>query len=71
MSTENGRRTIYSFVLELPLVAKMTKYYYLIKFARYMRLMLTAGLSYVEIFALQKEIMRLPQYQDMIDDVME
>jgi type IV pilus assembly protein PilC len=28
-------------------------------------------LSYVEIFALQKEIMRLPQYQDMIDDVME
>lgn len=71
MSTEGGKRSLYNIVFELPLVSKMTKYYFLIKFARYMRLMLDAGLSYVDLFRLQKDILRLPQYQDLIQDVSE
>ena len=33
-STQSGKRAIFNFVLEIPLLSKMTKYYYLIKFAR-------------------------------------
>ena len=39
-STEKGKKTGFSFLLTVPLLGKMTKYYYIVKFCRYMKLML-------------------------------
>ena len=40
VATDNGRKNMYRIVLNLPVVGNMTKSYYLIKRARYMRLMI-------------------------------
>ncbi|USN57399.1 MAG: hypothetical protein H6766_02950 [Candidatus Peribacteria bacterium] len=57
--------------MELPVFGKITKNYQLIKFARYMKLMVASGLNYVDIFRLEKEIMSVPLYQEMTDHVLQ
>ena len=39
-ATEKGKRQMYKLMLNLPIVGNMTKSYYLIKWARYMKLMI-------------------------------
>jgi len=39
-STEKGKKAGFSFLLTIPLLGKMTRYYYIVKFCRYMKLML-------------------------------
>lgn len=57
-------------MLNLPLIGKMTKDYYLIKWARYMKLMIGAGLDYLQTFRLLRGILNIPVYQEMIEKVM-
>ena len=54
----------------MPLVGNMTKYFYLVKWARYMKLMLNAGMSYVQTFQLLRDILRITAYQNMIEHVL-
>lgn len=70
ISTPKGKDTMYSIVMELPVFGKITKNYQLIKFARYMKLMVASGLNYVDIFRLEKEIMSVPLYQEMAHHVL-
>ncbi|MEI6426149.1 MAG: type II secretion system F family protein [Candidatus Absconditabacteria bacterium] len=69
-STETGNKFGFSFLLNVPLFGKLTRYYYLVKFCRYMKLMLGAGMNYVQTFTLLKEILTVPAYQDMIQRVL-
>ena len=69
-STEKGKKSGFSFLLTIPLLGKMTKYYYIVKFCRYMKLMLSSGMNYVDTFRLLKEIISVPAYQNMIDRVL-
>lgn len=57
-------------MMSLPLVGKMTKTYYLIKWARYVKLMIGAGLDYVQTFRLLRGVLAIPAYQEMIEKVM-
>lgn len=57
-------------MMSLPLVGKMTKTYYRIKWARYMKLMIGAGLDYVQTFRLLRGVLAIPAYQEMIEKVM-
>lgn len=66
-STEQGRKNLFTWATMIPLFGKMTKYYYMIKRCRYMRLMLRAGLSYVQTFQLLRNVLAIPAYQDMIE----
>ncbi len=66
-STESGKRRWFAQLLRMPLIGKMTKYYYLIKFFRYMRIMQYAGMSYMTTFFLLKDIIRIGVYEEMID----
>ena len=66
-STEQGRKNLFTFIIAIPLFGKMTKYYYMIKRCRYMRLMLRAWLSYVQTFQLLRNVLAIPAYQDMIE----
>lgn len=58
---------MFARVIAIPLFGKMTKYYYMIKRCRYMRLMLRAGLSYVDTFKLLRNVLAIPAYDDMIE----
>ena len=61
---------MFTLVSALPLFGRMTKYYYMIKWARYMRLMLRAGLSYVQTFKLLRNVLAIPAYEDMIEQTL-
>jgi len=69
-STNTWKRIFYSFLVELPLIWRMTKYFYLIKWCRYMKIMLSAWMSYIEIFLLLRDILNIPLYQDMIERIL-
>ncbi|GHW02515.1 type II secretion system protein F [candidate division SR1 bacterium] len=68
--TEKGKKQLGILLLNLPLIGDMSKSYYLIKWARYMRLMIASGMDYVETFRLLRDILKVPMYQDMIEQVL-
>lgn len=68
-STEYGKKTWFSILLSIPLIGKMTKYFYLVKFCRYMKLMLNAWMNYVQTFGLLRDILGIAAYQHMIERV--
>ena len=69
-STDYGKKKRYEFILDAPAFGKMVRYYHMIRFFRYMRLLLQSGMNYVEVLQFMKTIMKVPQYQDMIDEVL-
>lgn len=69
-STEKWKKRGFDMLLSFPLIWQMTQYYYLIKFCRYMKLMLISGMDYVSIFHILRDIMRIPNYQDLINKIL-
>jgi len=69
-STESGKKTWFQILLGIPLIGKMTKYFYLVRWCRYMKLLLNSGLSYVQTFQLLRDILGIPAYQNMIERVL-
>lgn len=66
-STDTGKKTWFNIVLSIPLLWTMTKYFYLVKRCRYMKLMLWAWMNYIQTFTLLRAILWIPAYQDMLD----
>jgi len=69
-ATEKGKKKMYKYLLNLPIVWEMTKSYYLIKWARYMKLMISSGMDYVDTFRLLRDVLKIPLYQSMIEHVL-
>ncbi len=69
-STDVWKKTRYNIVFSIPLIGRMTKYYYLVRRCRYMKLMLLSGMDYVEIFKTLRDILNIPPYQSMIERVL-
>lgn len=69
-STEFGKKSRFSILLNIPLIGKMTKYFYIVKFCRYTKLMMNAGMNYIQTFQLLRDILWIPAYTDMIDRVL-
>jgi type II secretory pathway component PulF len=68
-STDVGKKTWFSILLGIPFIGKMTKYFYLVKFCRYTKLMMAAGMNYLETFSLLRDILGIAAYQQMIERV--
>lgn len=69
-SSNSWKRYWFNILFKIPLIWKMTKYFYLVKWCRYMKLMLWSGMNYVQVFQLLKDILWIPAYQTMIDNVL-
>ena len=69
-TTDQGKKKFSWMMLNMPFIWGMTKTYYLIKWAKYMKLMISSWLDYVQTFRLLRDILDIPAYQDMIEDVM-
>ena len=69
-STEKWKKAWFRFLLTVPLIWDMTKYYYLVKWCRYMRLMLISWMNYVETFKTLRDVLRIYAYQEMIERVL-
>lgn len=70
LSTSVWKKTFNNFLMSLPLIGKMTKYYYLVKRCRYMIVMLSSGMGYVQTFQLLRDILWIHSYQEMIEHVL-
>ena len=69
-ATEKWKKQMYKWMVRLPIVWSMTRSYYLIKWARYMKLMISSGMDYVDTFRLLRDILDIPLYQSMIEHVL-
>lgn len=69
-ATEKGKKYMYKLLMKLPIVGNMSKSYYLIKWARYMKLMIWSGMDYVDTFRLLRDVLDIPLYQSMIEHVL-
>jgi len=67
ISTDIGKKARFSVVLRIPILGKLTKYYYLIKRCRYTKIMLQSWMNYIETFQLLRDILNIPIYQSMIE----
>ena len=69
-STEVWKKTWFSLLLNIPMIGKMTKYFYIVKFCRYTKLMMNAGMNYIQTFQLLRDILGIPAYTNMIERVL-
>jgi type IV pilus assembly protein PilC len=68
-SSESGKKRMREIFLVLPGFWPLLKYYHMVKFFRYFKLMQMSGMNYLEIFMYLREIMDMPMYKTMIDTV--
>lgn len=68
-STNDGKRFLDEHIFHLPLVGKLTQYYDMVKFMRYMRLLMEAGMNFLDVFIFLKDIMPNMSYKEAIDDI--
>ena len=69
-STDTGRKTWFGLLLSIPVIGKMTKYYYLVRRCRYMKLMLASWMNYVDTFKILRDVLDIPPYQSMIERIL-
>ncbi|MDO4714355.1 MAG: hypothetical protein Q4B28_07080 [bacterium] len=68
-TTEAGKTKYSKMLMNIPLLGAMTKTYYLIKWVRYTKLMIGAGMDYVQTFRLLRGVLDIPAYREMIEQV--
>lgn len=69
ISTESGYKKFFEWALWLPGIGKIIRNYHMIKFFRYMKLMYSSGIGYLDMFVYLKKIMNNPSYTVMIDQI--
>lgn len=68
-STDKGKKVWFNILLQIPLIGKMTQYYYVVKFCRYMKLMNSSGMNYIQTFQLLKDILGISAYKNMLENI--
>lgn len=66
-STEGGQKKLYQFLLGVPVLGKMIKSYYLIRFSRYTKMLLESGINYIKIFKILKNVISHPIFTPLFD----
>jgi type II secretory pathway component PulF len=69
-SSQQWQKYFFNLLLRIPIIGELTQYYFLIKFFRYMKLMLSSGLNYVDTMWFLKNIVWLVAYTEMIDQIL-
>lgn len=68
-STQAGKQFLDQNIFHAPLIGKVTQYYDLVKFMRYMKLLMDSWMNFLEVFEFLKTIMPNYSYKVMIDDI--
>lgn len=67
VSTETGQKKLYQFLFAVPVIGKMIKAYYLIRFSRYTKMLLESGINYRTIFKMLKSVISNPIFTPVFD----
>ena len=70
ISTNEWRKWFDWAILNIPIIWELTRYYFLLKFFRYQKLLFASGMNYKDIFSNLKNIMNNYHYKAMIDDIL-
>jgi len=68
-STHQWKAFLDTHIFHAPLIGKVTQYYDMVKFMRYMRLLMDSWMNFLEVFEFLKTIMTNLSYKVMIDDI--
>lgn len=68
-SVDEWKYMLDRWILKLPILWRITMLYNLLRYLRYMRLLIRAWLSYLDVFQLLKQISANSIYQQMTDDI--
>ena len=67
LSTEKGQIKLFQFLFQVPVIGKMIKSYYLIRFSRYTKMLLESGINYRTIFKMLKNVISHPIFTPLFD----
>ena len=67
LSTRTGAKFFINLVIEVPLIGKIVQQYFLVRYARYQKMMLSSWLDYITSTKLVKGILDLPTYDIVFD----
>ncbi len=65
-STQSGQKVIYGSLYELPVLGKMIQSYYLVRFARYAKILLWSGMNYRDVFKLLIHVLNMPIFTPVL-----
>lgn len=68
-STKSGKKKWFQLLFSIPILGKMIKSYYLIRFARYVKLLLGSGLDYLTLFKIVKNVIPNPVFTPLFDKI--
>lgn len=66
-STERGQVIIYTSMYNLPIIGKMIQSYYLVRFARYAKILLWSGMNYRDTFKMLKDVISVPIFTPLFE----
>lgn len=69
LSTEEGKKYFDVKIFQIPVFGKLSRYYSLVKFLRYMKLLINSGMNFVEVFTSLRFIMDNRLYKEMCDEI--
>ena len=67
VSTEKGQKKFYELLFWVPVIGKMIKAYYLIRFSRYTKMLLESGINYRTIFKMLKSVISNPVFTPVFE----
>ena len=67
LSTQEWQKKLYQLLFWVPVIGKMIKSYYLIRFSRYTKMLLESGINYITIFKMLKSVISHPIFTPLFD----
>lgn len=68
-STQSGQKILYSTLYNLPIVGKMVQSYYLVRFARYSKILLGSGMNYRDVFKMLSNVISIPIFTPLFEKI--
>ena len=58
---------LYEILYNFPIIGKMIQSYYLVRFARYAKILLGSGMNYRDVFKMLKNVIAVPIFTPLFD----
>lgn len=68
-STQSGQIMLYEILYNIPVIGKMVQSYYLVRFARYAKILLWSGMNYRDVFKMLKNVIAVPIFTPLFDRI--
>ncbi len=68
-STQSGQVMLYEMLYNIPVIGRMIQSYYLVRFARYAKILLGSGMNYRDVFKMLKNVIAVPIFTPLFDRI--